>query len=170
MVHNKRMFIISDPDCMFILTMYWTQCRTYTKSCIYIQGVWSASYHPSGMPEMEPVRSDRRQSTGRDFEPPFDWPVNRSRSDQPVGQSKYLLQITTGSVCKNFSVWNTNHKIQRLNLLTETAISSAYRDVDWSEVFGRLGRDAWKNYRSGWVMNFSLGSILGGGGPRIGAP
>ena len=67
---------------------------------------------------------------------------------RPVGWvgSGYLLQIvTTGSICTNFSVRNTNHKFQRLNLPIETAISTSYRDLDRSEVlclsdFDRSGR------------------------------
>ena len=83
-------------------------------------------------------------------------PVDRSRSDLPVDQSRYLRQIiTTGSMCTNFTVWNTNHEFQRVNLSIEIAISSSYRDLDRSEVFIRLDFDR----RSGRVMKFSTGSI-----------
>ena len=102
-----------------ISDIFFTQNFHISCSDIYIYHLWYIVYqrwNRSGL-----------TGTGRDFERQFD----RSRSELPVDQSRYIPQIiTTGSMCTNFSVWNTNHKFQRLNLSIETS----YRDLDQSSL------------------------------------
>ena len=82
---------------------------------------------------MEPVRSGRVQSRYL----PYLYTMNCNSLTLEHALTSQIT--TTGSICRNLSVWNTNHKFQRLNLSIEIAKWSSYRDLDWSEVDQKIG-------------------------------
>ena len=64
---------------------------------------------------MEPVRSGRVQSRYL----PYLYTMNCNSLTLEHALTSQIT--TTGSICRNLSVWNTNHKFQRLNLSIEIA-------------------------------------------------